>query len=208
MSDKKDTAAALGYSEELSVQHSPRERIPAVFQQPEEGAKGSAPVLRQYSGDVLPENPSGLNLSNSPRVFEHEATTRVIQALAPPRDAERLARASADDEVALSTICTPIHPANVAEVRNAGETLLQQLAAERIDLRKGDGLPSHRCPCDARRLDSAEQAYVLHDAPPLHSATGLCGMPSCSQMPRSQRAPFEPKTPGSSATPSYRGLPR
>lgn len=45
MSDKKHTAAPLGYSEELSVQHSPRESIPAVFQLPEEGAKGSPFVL-------------------------------------------------------------------------------------------------------------------------------------------------------------------
>ena len=29
-SDKKDTAAALGHSEELSVKHSPRETIPDV----------------------------------------------------------------------------------------------------------------------------------------------------------------------------------
>lgn len=45
MSDKKHTPPPLGYSEELSVQHSPRESIPAVFQLPEEGAKGSPFVL-------------------------------------------------------------------------------------------------------------------------------------------------------------------
>ena len=104
MSDKKDTAVSLGYSEELSVKHAPCERIPAVFQEPEEGTKGCPPVLRKNSGHVFPENPPWLNVSDSARIFEHEATTRVIQSLAVASDAERLARAPSDDEVAFSTI--------------------------------------------------------------------------------------------------------
>ena len=50
MSDKKDTAASLGYSEELSVKHSPCERIPAVFQEPEEGTKGCPPSCERTPG--------------------------------------------------------------------------------------------------------------------------------------------------------------
>ena len=44
-SDKKDTAASLGHSEELSVQNSPRQPIPEFIHLPEEGSKGSSPVL-------------------------------------------------------------------------------------------------------------------------------------------------------------------
>jgi hypothetical protein len=39
MSDNEHTAAALGHSEELSVQHSVSEPIPEFCQRPEEGAK-------------------------------------------------------------------------------------------------------------------------------------------------------------------------
>jgi hypothetical protein len=38
MSDKEHTAAALGNSEELSVQHSVGEPIPEVSQRPDNGA--------------------------------------------------------------------------------------------------------------------------------------------------------------------------
>ena len=81
MSDKKDTAASLGHSEELSVKHSPCKTIPEFIHLPEEGTKGSSFVLRQNSGDVFPKEPSGLNFPNSSYIFEHELTPRVQESL-------------------------------------------------------------------------------------------------------------------------------
>lgn len=46
MSDNEHTAASLGHSEELSVENSPRQSVPAVFQRGEERSEGAAAVLR------------------------------------------------------------------------------------------------------------------------------------------------------------------
>ena len=54
MSDKKQTAASLGHSEELRVQHSPCETIPEFIHFAEQLSE-SAPVLaRERSWDVFP----------------------------------------------------------------------------------------------------------------------------------------------------------
>lgn len=109
MSDKKHTAASLGHSEELSIKHSPCERIPAVLQQPEEGAKGSPAVLRQNPWDVLPNEPARAKVSHSSNVLEHEPTSLIQEASSLSRDGEGLAGASSDHNVNCSGMMTPIH---------------------------------------------------------------------------------------------------
>ena len=56
MSDKEDTLTSLGQTEELSIQHSPREAIPEFRKGPEKAPEGVA-FIGQNSGDVLPEDP-------------------------------------------------------------------------------------------------------------------------------------------------------
>lgn len=75
--DKEDTLAALGQSEELSVQHSPRHAIPELRHCPDDGAKGSPSVNRENSGDVLPHEPARANRSNQFRKFKSEVTALV-----------------------------------------------------------------------------------------------------------------------------------
>jgi len=53
MSDNEDTAAALGYSKELSVKNSVSEPIPEFAQHPEEGSKRPSSVNRQDAGNVI-----------------------------------------------------------------------------------------------------------------------------------------------------------
>lgn len=55
MSDNEQTAAALGHSEILKVQHSPGDTTPPPSHFPEHGAQIPAAVTRQGSADVFPD---------------------------------------------------------------------------------------------------------------------------------------------------------
>ena len=54
MSDKEDSTAALGHSEELSVKHSPCEMIPDTIQRPDECPEVPSSRSEKSSGDVFP----------------------------------------------------------------------------------------------------------------------------------------------------------
>lgn len=117
----------MGHSEELSVKHSPRKRKPAVFQLPEQGAKGSPFVLRQNSWDVFPENPAGTKLAHSSNKFEHEPTSGIIDSEALSRDGEGLAGASPHNDIWPSSLIDellPIDERNIAQIRDGREPVL------------------------------------------------------------------------------------
>jgi hypothetical protein len=59
MPDKEDAAAALGNSEELSVQNSVGDPIPEFRQRPDDGTHVASPVRRQKSRDVFADEPAG-----------------------------------------------------------------------------------------------------------------------------------------------------
>jgi hypothetical protein len=60
MSDNVDTAASLGDSEVLAVQHSPRQAIPEVGKRFEDRAHVLTFVRRQEARNVLDKHPLGL----------------------------------------------------------------------------------------------------------------------------------------------------
>src|SRR5262249_7835763 len=59
ISDNEHTLAALCQSPVLSVQDSVGEPIPEFAQPPEDGSKCPSVVLRQDTGDILPDQPAG-----------------------------------------------------------------------------------------------------------------------------------------------------
>jgi len=80
MSDNEHTAAALGYSEVLSVKNSVGELIPEFCQPSKEAGKVSSSVRGKYAGDVLPNHPLGPIFVSNGKIGEHEVATRVCQS--------------------------------------------------------------------------------------------------------------------------------
>src|ERR1039457_733411 len=112
MSDNKDAAPSLGYSEVLSVHDSPRDAIPEFDQHPEEGSKRPSVVNRQDTGDVLPHQPSGPESISKSSKLDGEIATRVIQSRSFTGDGERLARCSSGQKVD----CSHILGSNLCEI--------------------------------------------------------------------------------------------
>lgn len=102
-SDKKDTAASLGHSEELRVENSPRQAVPDFIHFPQQLSESRPALARQRSRDVLPHKVSRTELANSSYVLEHEAG-RSGQPFALSCDAERLAGAPTDHNVNFSNV--------------------------------------------------------------------------------------------------------
>src|SRR5438270_6647914 len=81
--DNEDTAAALGHSEVLSVQHSVGEPIPELRQRPEHGAHVPSASRRQEAGDVLDDSPGRLELVEDAGELIEEARARPVEARPP-----------------------------------------------------------------------------------------------------------------------------
>jgi hypothetical protein len=106
MSDNEDTPASLRdspskafHSDMLSVQHPPGNTIPAVCQEPEEGAKVPSAAAGQNTGDVLPDHPAGAQVASQAAKVDGQIAARVIQAKTSARDREALAGGAADKQV-------------------------------------------------------------------------------------------------------------
>jgi hypothetical protein len=80
MSDKEDTTASLGHSEELSVQHSPGATIPEFRQRPDDGAKVPSTVRGQNTGDVFPDDPPRPQSASKAAKLDGQVATVVSQA--------------------------------------------------------------------------------------------------------------------------------
>jgi len=63
MSDNDDSAASLGDSEVLSVQHAPGEAIPEFCQRPDDGTHVPSAMRRQEARDVFEDDPGGREVS-------------------------------------------------------------------------------------------------------------------------------------------------
>jgi hypothetical protein len=86
ISDNEHTAAALWYSEVLSVKHSVGEPVPEFDQAPENGTKVPSSSGRQDAGDVLPNQPLGAQSLSQPKIFEGQVTTVVSQSASEAGD--------------------------------------------------------------------------------------------------------------------------
>jgi hypothetical protein len=99
ISDNEHTAAALGYSKELSVKHSVGDAIPEFPHAPEDGTKVPSASRRQDTRDVLPNQPAGAQSISQPKIFKGQVTTVIVQTTSEARDAEGLAGSSAHKEI-------------------------------------------------------------------------------------------------------------
>jgi hypothetical protein len=89
----------LWYSKVLSVKHPIGEPIPEFDQRPEEGTKVPPSSRRQDTGDVFPDDPSGLEFVSQAKKGEGEVTPMVGESFAESCDGEGLARGSSDQKV-------------------------------------------------------------------------------------------------------------
>jgi len=88
IADNEHTAASLGDSEKLSVKDSPRDAIPALDHEPDEGRECESVVGRKDSGDVLPNHPAGADSASKAKKLDGQVTTRVIQSSSSAGDGE------------------------------------------------------------------------------------------------------------------------
>jgi hypothetical protein len=91
----------------LSVQHSVGEPIPEFDQRPEEGTKVPPSSRRQDTGDVLPDDPAGLEFVSQSKKGESEVAPRVGESFAESGDREGLAGCASDQKVDCSTLDRP-----------------------------------------------------------------------------------------------------
>ena len=99
MADSEDSTTTLGNSEPLSVQHSPRDAIPAVNHEAEEGREGVSVVSRKDAGHVLPNHPAGAESSSKEKKLDGQVTTRVIQSSSSSGDGKGLAGGASNENV-------------------------------------------------------------------------------------------------------------
>jgi hypothetical protein len=161
MSDNEHTAASLGHSVELSVKHSVGEPIPELPQAPEEGTKVPSSVAGQDAGHVLPNQPFGPIAVSDCKIREGQVSTGIGQSLAQSRDAEGLARGSADKNID-SCIGPFLELGHVAEVRRFGVVMGKHSAREGFDLAEGERLPAQRMPCTGRGFNTTANAQIAH----------------------------------------------
>lgn len=72
-SDKKDTTASLGHSEELRVKNSPCQTVPELIQLSEKASEVSPPRAAERARDVFPDKPTWADFIHSPYVLKHES---------------------------------------------------------------------------------------------------------------------------------------
>lgn len=85
-SSLRDSPSKPVHSHELSVNDPIGPPIPEFFQPPEDGAKRPSAVLRQDTGDVLPNDPFGTVAISDSKKSESEVPAWVSQAFAQSRD--------------------------------------------------------------------------------------------------------------------------
>jgi hypothetical protein len=156
MSDKEHPTAALGDSEKLAVEHTPRNPIPASHhEKAEDFRKVSALVRTEQSGNIFEDKPSGSKFAQDSRKIVNEASALPREPLPLACDADVLARDPRRDaidreEVLRSTVL------DVVEAFGLGESSLEDPLAERVDFNLPDGFEA--CPLEAKVKPSNSRA--------------------------------------------------
>jgi len=99
MSDNEHTAAALGHSEILRVQHPPTDAIPELDQPFEDGAKVPSFVAAEKTGDILDDHPVRSNVSKNAVELVPQPGPLSSQARAASGNGEVLAGESSANKV-------------------------------------------------------------------------------------------------------------
>ncbi len=163
MSNNEDAAAALGHSEELSVQNSVSDPVPEVSQRPQHGSKRPSPVDRQDAGDVFPNNPARSKPRSQPEILQREVAARVIHSNPPSSNGEGLTRGSSHENV--NCPCSGLDLREVAKVHYLREAMREHGSREGIDLREPCRAPADSFPGDAGRFNPRANGPVDHLGP-------------------------------------------
>lgn len=130
MSDKKDSTASLGDSDETSVQHSVGEPVAEFCQRPEDGTKVPSASRRQDTGDVFPDDPARAKSISEPHELQGKVATRVRKPASESGNAESLARSSSDEQVTIGPGC---NRREVADILNLWESVSEYSGRKRGD---------------------------------------------------------------------------
>jgi hypothetical protein len=118
--------------EVLSVKNCVGEPIPEFCQHPEEGTKIPSGVRRQDSGDVFPNDPTGLIAFSNCTVCEHERAARIVESAAEAGDAERLTGRSSHKNVDCC-IWPVLKLGHVIEIGHVRKALREKFARGFVD---------------------------------------------------------------------------
>ena len=135
---------------------------PPSGEQRQEGGKIASGTARKYSGDIFPDHPAGACAKSQSCKLKREAASVILESFPQPRDAERLARRSANEQVDIPLVVLGHDLGEVAEVRYVREPLGEDGGGEPLYLRHEGAMPSERPPCDGGSLDAAAYASVSH----------------------------------------------
>jgi hypothetical protein len=150
MPDKEDSTTSLGHSEILSVQHPPGVPVPEVSHRPEDGSKIPSVPRGQYTGDVFPEDPPGLDRFREPEELEREVSSLIGEPSTEPDDGEGLTRGAANEDVNGADLCDELGTAGdageVSIVLHSGVAVSKYGRGEVFDLSEAHGLPAEPMP--------------------------------------------------------------
>jgi len=163
-SDNEHTAASLGHSVVLSVEHPIGPPIPEFFQRPEDGSHVPSSVRRQKSRDVLDENPSGSNLINDTHELVEESAPLASQPSTASSHAEVLAGESSSDKVNSFNVTS--ERGHIVIKNSIGPVPAKDGLSSRVDL----ALPAHLHPgpleAEVKAADAREEGTDFHLPPP------------------------------------------
>ena len=164
VSDNEHTAASLGHSEVLSVQHPVGPPIPELAQRPEEGTKIPSLSAGQDAGDVFPDNPSRPVTPSDCKKCKHEVPSRVFESSPQTGDAERLTGGSSDKKV--NCFIGPLSElSHVPAIRDVRVMVRENGTWELLNLRKPCGRPTHVMPRYGSCFNAGADRDVLHRLP-------------------------------------------
>ena len=116
ISDKEDSTATLGNSEELSVQDSVGKMIPAFSQRLGKVTEVDPAVRGQASWNVFPKNPARCNFTSQADKVEGQSTALSRKSGSLSGDREVLAGSPPDQKVNCSTVFSPVDFCHVTEI--------------------------------------------------------------------------------------------
>ena len=159
ISDNKDATASLGHSEKLRVKNSIRDPIPEDDHCPEDGTKIPSAVARQYSGDVLPKDPSRLESVEKSNKFKGEVTSLIFKPSTKARKRKRLARRAADEQIDV-LIRSGFDRREITVQGRMREAMREHGAGKWVDLREKRRVPIKGLPCDGSGLDTRTDGAI------------------------------------------------
>jgi hypothetical protein len=162
MSDNEHTAAALGHSEILRVQHPPTDAIPELDQPLNDGGKVPSFVAAEKTGDILDDHPVRSNaLKNSVELVPQSGSLS-SQSCAASGNGHVLAGESSTNKVNCFGSCADVsHVVIYCYLRPVAS---QDALALFVDLALPDALHTRAFEAEVKAADTREQRAEPHSS--------------------------------------------